>query len=924
MFILSALLAACTSKLTFIDVDGDGMTILDGDCWDQVEGPEGSALTGADIHPGADDAPYDGIDADCAGNDDYDLDGDGYVTDAAYIGLPTEGLEDSGAATLAGDCWDDPALTEAALNGLPQLTAAEVHPDADDTPYDGIDADCAGDDDFDADGDGYATAHYANVSGTFGEDCYDSEDDGFDGGDLLPAEINPDADEICADAVDNDCDGLLDAEDEDAEAVVWYPDADADGYGDLSAKLWEGDEQEAAEGFAVFSCEEPTGLADAYVADGTDCDDADAEQHPGAQEQCNDEDDDCDEEVDEDAEDAATFYADADGDGYGDPDSALSACTQPSDHLLDSSDCDDSSATTFPGAAPYDSSTACMADADSDDYGDDSAPAGVTDGTDCDDDDSAINPAVTEIVGDEVDQNCDGGETCYLDDDSDGYINDNLDTIESSDTDCTDTDEATSSQPTTDCDDSSATTYPGAAPSDSSTSCMKDDDGDSYGDADAPAGVTAGTDCDDDDSSINPGATEIVGDEVDQNCDGGETCYLDDDNDGYRPDSTSTVTSSDTDCTDSGEAVSTDPTTDCDDSDATSNPGETEIVGNEVDNDCSGGETCYLDNDDDGYRPDSSSTKASTDNDCIDSGEATSSEPVNDCDDSDSAINPGATEITGDSVDQNCDGGETCYTDADDDGYRPDSTSTVTSSDTDCTDSGEAVSTDPTTDCDDTDSTINPGATETVGDGVDQNCDNKETCYTDADNDGYRPDSTSTVTSSDTDCTDSGEATSSDPTSDCDDSDADINPGETEACDGVDNDCDGYIDSSDACPCDVEYSSLDPYLFCVDSLSWTDASDECASYGYHLVTIDDSTEDAWLDTTADSYSTNRWWIGFNDRSSEGSWEWEDGSSSTYTNWQSGEPNDSGGSDCGQINRYTTGTWDDTTCTTTQYYICELY
>ncbi|MBM4392793.1 MAG: FG-GAP repeat protein, partial [Deltaproteobacteria bacterium] len=64
-----------------------------------------------------------------------------------------------------------------------------------------------------------------------------------------------------------------------------------------------------------------------------------------------------------------------------------------------------------------------------------------------------------------------------------------------------------------------------------------------------------------------------------------------------------------------------------------------------------------------------------------------------DCDDSDAAVSPGARETTGDEFDQDCDGAEVCYADADGDGYR--GTRTVTSADVDCGDAGEAPSSAP-------------------------------------------------------------------------------------------------------------------------------------------------------------------------------------------------------------------------------------
>jgi hypothetical protein len=73
------LLSACSSSWDPVDHDGDGISALEGDCWDAIEGPEGSGLAGSDIYPGAGETFYDGIDQDCALDDDFDADGDGYV-----------------------------------------------------------------------------------------------------------------------------------------------------------------------------------------------------------------------------------------------------------------------------------------------------------------------------------------------------------------------------------------------------------------------------------------------------------------------------------------------------------------------------------------------------------------------------------------------------------------------------------------------------------------------------------------------------------------------------------------------------------------------------------------------------------------------------------------------------------------------------
>ena len=76
-----------------------------------------------------------------------------------------------------------------------------------------------------------------------------------------------------------------------------------------------------------------------------DCDDSNAEINPDAAEICDGLDNDCDDETDEDAEDASTFYADSDGDGYGNPLYVIDVCNQPYGYILysagDEVDCND-------------------------------------------------------------------------------------------------------------------------------------------------------------------------------------------------------------------------------------------------------------------------------------------------------------------------------------------------------------------------------------------------------------------------------------------------------------------------------------------------------------------------------------------------------------------------------------------------------
>jgi hypothetical protein len=164
-----------------------------------------------------------------------------------------------------------------------------------------------------------------------------------------------------------------------------------------------------------------------------------------------------------------------------------------------------------------------------------------------------------------------------------------------------------------------------------------------------------------------------------------------------------------------------------------------------------------------------------------------------DCAPNDPAVFPGAPEVVADGVDQDCDGQELCYVDLDGDTWG--TLSTVPSGDLGCFDVGESNN---SLDCDDTTAAREPFGREVPADGIDGDCDGRERCYADEDDDGYR-DGTTIRTSNDPDCDDPREALATTPDGDCDDLDARVFPGGVEqAGDGADGDCDGvelcYLD----------------------------------------------------------------------------------------------------------------------------------
>ncbi len=497
--------------------------------------------------------------------------------------------------------------------------------------------DVAGDEDGDGDED-------CADSDCFDEPfCCDDDGDGFD--DILCGGGDCDDSVFDAPGADSDGDGILD--DCDVCPAVSDPtqaDADGDSVGD--------------------ACDVCPGADDLGDADGDgsvcadDCDDADAGNFPGNTEQCDGADNDCNGMVDEDVV-FTDHYLDADGDGFGDPNTTpMSTCDgPPTGYAPNDGDCDDTSSdasSTYPGAPeqPDGQDDDCdgVVDDGTDRFDDDFD--GVTElGGDCDDSDPSIVPgAVDSCVGASlgVDDDCDGvpddGTTCG-DDDGDGFCEGPV---------------CSGAAVPGDCNDGDAAVNPDA-PEVQGNGLDDDCDGQVDGkdpDPDGDGVSEAGGDCAPNNPDVGPGAIEVPNG-VDDDCDGEtdeDTPVSDDDGDG------------------ASESVG-----DCDDSDPTIGPTATEQE-NGRDDDCDGQideGTAAGDDDFDGFtenggdcddaNPDITPGAPEQDNgiddDCdgqIDEGLADRdgdgfTEGDGDCDDDDGFVNPGIDEIC-DQIDNDCDG----------------------------------------------------------------------------------------------------------------------------------------------------------------------------------------------------------------------------------------------------------------------------
>ena len=168
-----------------LDVDGDGYAGISKADWeaqdvdtdnavwdfnlppedvDCADDPEIEPLASAIYPNNSNEKPYDGIDSNCDGKNDFDLDDDTYMPNE--YPAAAGGYESTAPAFEAFVArWGYEGQFDLKYNDCDDTNANINEGAVSDIWYDGIDSDCSGNNDFDQDGDGYRSGVEADESG---------------------------------------------------------------------------------------------------------------------------------------------------------------------------------------------------------------------------------------------------------------------------------------------------------------------------------------------------------------------------------------------------------------------------------------------------------------------------------------------------------------------------------------------------------------------------------------------------------------------------------------------------------------------------------------------------------------------------------------------------------------------------------------
>jgi len=129
---------------------------------------------------------------------------------------------------------------------------------------------------------------------------------------------------------------------------------------------------------------------------------------------------------------------------------------------------------------------------------------------------------------------------------------------------------------------------------------------------------------------------------------------------------------------------------------------------------------------------------------------------------------------------------------------------------------------------------------------------------------------------------------------------------------------------SETCPDWWREFNQNCYQFVDTFKTWKDAENFCQGQTWggvqgHLASIHSEEENIFVASLARASM----WLGYHDLHKEGQWTWTDGTTSSYSNWAKGEPdNAKNNEDCMEMNT-PLEQWNDDVCTKQQTFVCKL-
>ncbi|XP_075063030.1 C-type lectin domain family 4 member G-like isoform X2 [Mixophyes fleayi] len=118
------------------------------------------------------------------------------------------------------------------------------------------------------------------------------------------------------------------------------------------------------------------------------------------------------------------------------------------------------------------------------------------------------------------------------------------------------------------------------------------------------------------------------------------------------------------------------------------------------------------------------------------------------------------------------------------------------------------------------------------------------------------------------------------------------------------------------CPAEWTLLGSTCYFFSKSHQTWENSRKECIKFNSTLLILTSRKE---LDALRPVIGNKRFWIGLKKFSNK-DWNWVDGTTPLFTNWNSGEPNNIGYRE--HCTEMITGGWNDLDCSQTIDYICK--